>query len=271
MYIFVMFLSNMKMRKYAIVTQIFFFTLLFFFSCKNKQGKIKDFESNRMKIRQEIIESIALPLPVLSKEEHEKLTPDKVLEQLKAGNQKFFTEDSLIIRYNTAEARSKSLQQYPEAVILTCSDLRMPVEDIFHKRFGSLSTVKNSGNVISDDVLGSLEHECQISGAKLILVLGHENCQTIKSAINNLKSGNITDQLSHIQPAISIAEEGFVGDRSSWDQAYIEAVCYNNVEQSIREIREKSALLEKMETAGKIKIAGAVYDMETGIVVFLQE
>ena len=130
---------------------------------------------------------------VLTEEQRAKLSPQNILELLKSGN-KDFTEDNLTIRNNTQRVRDAAIGQYPLAVVLSCLDSRVPVEDIFHRGLGDLFVARVAGNIVNDDILGSLEYACKISGAKLILVLGHEYCGAIQSAIKDIKLGNICER-----------------------------------------------------------------------------
>ncbi|MCC8147240.1 MAG: carbonic anhydrase [Bacteroidales bacterium] len=206
---------------------------------------------------------------VLTATEQSTLTPDKVLEILKQGN-KEFTEDALMIRNTTSRVRDAALGQYPKAVILSCLDSRVPVEDVFHRGIGDIFVARVAGNIVSPEILGSLEYACKVSGSKLVLVLGHEYCGAIKSAIEDVKLGNITPLLAKIRPAVLEAGKEFEGDKSSKNLAFVEAVCHKNVELTIEEIRRESPILKEMEDQSQIKIVGAVYDMETGIVTFLE-
>ena len=204
----------------------------------------------------------------LTTEEQAGLTPDLVLDILKQGN-KDFAEDALTVRNNTKRIRQTALCQYPKAVIVSCIDSRVPVEDVFHRGIGDLFVVRIAGNFINEDVLGCLEFACKISGAKLIVILGHEHCSAIKSAIDNIDMGNITAMLSKIRPAIVRADKTFHGEKNSSNPEFVNAVCIHNIEHSINEVRAKSPILKEMEDRREIKIAGAVYHMETGKVCFL--
>lgn len=203
----------------------------------------------------------------LTSEQQEKLTPDSVLQRMKKGN-KDFTEDNLTVRNSTERVRRASLGQYPKAVVLSCLDSRVPVEDVFHSGIGNLFVARVAGNIINDDILGSLEYSCKVSGAKLIVVLGHEYCGAVKSAIDDVKLGNITTLLAKIQPAVQHAKASFKGKTTSSNPDFVAAVCDENVKESIRLIREKSPILNEMEKSGKIKIIGGVYDMNSGKVEF---
>lgn len=206
---------------------------------------------------------------VLSAQEQEKLTPDEVIRILKKGNQEF-VDDKLTIRNNTKRVREAACGQYPKAVIVSCLDSRVPVEDVFHRGIGDIFVARVAGNIINEDILGSLEYGCKVSNAKLIMVLGHENCGAIKSAIDDVKLGNITTLLSKIRPAVKLAEESFTGEKNSYNLDFMEDVCKKNVELAIEEIREKSPILKEMEENGEIKIIGGIYDMDSGKVDFLE-
>jgi len=205
---------------------------------------------------------------VLTAAQQAKLTPDTVLSILKKGNEEFIA-DALTIRNTSSRIRKAALGQYPKAVILSCLDSRVPVEDVFHRGIGDLFVARVAGNIVNDDILGSLEYACKVSGAKVVVVLGHEHCGAIKSAIDNVKLGNITTLLSKIRPAVEADHDGFKGEKVSSNKAYVHHVCVENIKLGIKNIREKSPILKEMETSGAIKIVGALYIMETGQVAFL--
>ena len=205
---------------------------------------------------------------VLTKELQAKLSPDTVIAGLKQGNHEFIN-DKLTIRNNSQRVSEASTGQYPEAVILSCLDSRVPVEDVFHKGIGDLFVARVAGNIVNADILGSLEYGCKVSGAKVILVLGHESCGAIKSAIDNVKLGNITTLLEKIQPAVKIQKVKFTGKATSKDAAFVEYVCRENVVLAIDKIRAESPILKEMEQKGEIKIVGAIYHIKSGLVDFL--
>lgn len=239
---------------------------LFFSSCNKAEQKVATSNADVT----EVPNSDILANTVLTKEEQEKLTPQQVLDILKEGN-KEFTEDNLTVRNSSARVREASMGQYPKAVILSCLDSRVPVEDVFHRGIGDLFVARVAGNIVNEDILGSIEYGCKVSGSKLILVLGHEHCGAVKSAIDGVELGNITALLNKIQPAIKQAKVGFEGDQTSANPAFVEAVCDQNVLLAINEIRAKSPILKEMESKGEIKIVGGVYDMTTGKVDFIEE
>lgn len=195
------------------------------------------------------------------------LSPDNVLAYLKKGNQQY-VDSQYIVRDSSPGVRDASMGQFPGAVVLSCLDSRVSVEDVFHRGIGDLFVARVAGNIVNEDILGSMEYGCKVSGAKLILVLGHEYCGAIASAVDNVQLGNITGLLARIRPAVA-ETAGFSGARNSGNAAFVSQVCRKNVALSIRTIREKSPVLREMEQQGEIKIAGAVYDMKTGRVEFL--
>ena len=207
---------------------------------------------------------------VLSAEEQAKLTPDDVIRILKEGNRQFVV-DSLTVRNTTARIRDAAMGQYPKAVILSCLDSRVPVEDVFHRGIGDIFVARVAGNIVNEDILGSMEYACKVSGSKLVLVLGHDHCGAIKSAIDGVELGNITALLDKIQPAVATAREEYPDiDTSSKNEAFVEHVCHTNVVVMVNLIREKSPILREMEQNGQIKIIGGKYDMYSGKVDFFE-
>lgn len=225
-------------------------------------------KNNEKKVEVQEQKSDLLPTGVVTKEDQQKLSPQQVLEILKLGN-KDFQEDNLTVINTTARVRDAALGQYPIATVLSCLDSRVPVEDVFHRGIGDIFVARVAGNIINTDILGSLEYGCKVSGAKLIVVLGHEYCGAVKSAIDKVELGNITELLAKIEPAVQQASAGFEGDKTSSNPAFVEAVCDDNVLLSIDEIRKKSPILKEMEEKGEILIVGGVYDIKTGNVDFL--
>lgn len=218
----------------------------------------------------EKVEDQSLANKILTMEEQAKLTPDSILGILKQGN-KEFTEDNLTIRNNSQRIREAALGQYPKAVVVSCLDSRVPVEDVFHRGIGDIFVARIAGNFVNEDILGSLEFACKVSGSKLIVILGHEHCGAIKSAIDDVKLGNITAMLSKIQPAVAAAKASFNGDKTSANPEFVDKVCKLNIEHAVKEIREKSPILKEMEDKGEIKIVGGIYHMETGRVDFIDK
>lgn len=245
----------------------FFLALLFITSMALNACRQNDSNINPQEIDQEDTLTIAkediLTSDVLTKEQQLKLSPADVLKRLQQGNLDF-TKDNLTIRNTTERVRKASLGQYPKAVILSCLDSRVPVEDIFHSGIGNLFVARVAGNIVNEDILGSMEYACKVSGAKLVMVLGHEYCGAIKSAIDGVKLGNITKLLKKINPAVISAKTTFKGKSISSNPLFVETVCDENVKLSIREILNRSTILREMEAKGEIIIVGGVYDMNSG-------
>jgi len=236
-----------------------------FFSCQqapaSKQEVVKTPDSA----------TAALPTPlrekVLSAEEQGALTPDMVIAALQEGNNSFVNND-LTARDHSAMVRNASQGQYPKAVILSCLDSRIPVEDVFNKGIGDIFVARVAGNFSNEDILGSMEFGCKVAGAKLILVLGHESCGAVKAAIDDVKLGNITAMLTKIKPAVKNAAS-YEGEKSSKNDEFVELVAKNNVLNTVETIKLKSPLLKEMVDKGEIKIVGAYYNLKTGVVTFL--
>ena len=203
---------------------------------------------------------------VLTKEQQDALTADAVITSFKEGNERFINND-LTARDHSAQVRNSTMSQYPKAIVLSCVDSRVPVEDVFDRGIGDIFVARVAGNFVNEDILGSMEFACKVSGSKLVLVMGHEHCGAVKAAVDDVKLGNITPMLSKIRPAVTSLE--YEGDRTSKNAEFVHMACESNVKNTINEIRKQSPILKEMEDNGEIKIVGAVYDMDSGKVDFL--
>jgi carbonic anhydrase len=187
------------------------------------------------------------------------------LALLKNGNKRFYTgkrEDHNFLGQQRASAKG----QYPAAVLLSCIDSRASAETIMDLRIGDIFNSRVAGNVENSDILGSMEFACKLAGAKVVLVMGHTSCGAIKGAIDNAELGNLTGLLTKIKPAV--AATTYAGERTSKNYAFVDAVARKNVEMTMADIRKDSPVLAEMESNGAIKIAGAMYNLETGVVDF---
>src|SRR5580704_5356491 len=202
----------------------------------------------------------------LTKEERDSMTPSQVIEELKKGNERFRT-GKMASRDYVAEKRSSATGQYPAAVILGCLDSRVPAEIVFDTGIGDTFIGRVAGNVVNDDMLGSMEFGCAVSGAKVILVLGHTACGAIKGAIDDVELGNLTGLLARIKPAIPRTK--FEGEKSSTNPAYVDAVALTNVRVAVENTRRRSPVLEDLEKKGSIQITGAMYNLANGVVEFV--
>lgn len=209
----------------------------------------------------EATEKVALR-GVLTREQQAALTPQSVLDDLLAGNRRFMTDD-LTQRNHSRRIREAYEGQFPKAVILSCLDSRLPVEDVFDRGIGDLFVARVAGNFVNEDILGSMEFACHVAGAKLIMVIGHTHCGAVKAAIDDVQVGNITPMLAKIRPAIERGRP-FEGAKASDNPAYVAHVCHENVRLAVETIRERSEILREMEAAGAIRIVGAYYNLKSG-------
>lgn len=204
---------------------------------------------------------------VLTQEQQNALTPDAVIASFKEGNERFMN-NQLTARDHSSQVRKSTLAQFPKAIVLSCVDSRVPVEDVLDRGIGDIFVARVAGNFVNEDILGSMEFACKVSGSKVIMVMGHEHCGAVKAAIGNVKLGNITAMLTKITPAVAMTSN-FEGEQTADNEEFVHAVCENNVGNTVAQIRAKSQILKEMEDAGEIKIVGAVYDMDNGKVSFL--
>ncbi len=199
-----------------------------------------------------------------TKEIQDNLTPKCAHDILVEGNKRFVA--NLKAQRNLKDqVLATSEGQYPFAVILSCIDSRVPAELVFDQGIGDIFSIRVAGNVINQDVLGSMEYACKVAGSKIAVVLGHTKCGAVTAACNNVKLGNITALLNKIKPVVDKVQPE---ETHNVTDAEIEAVSLENVVHSIDRIREESPILAEMEKNGEIEIVGATYDVETGIVSF---
>ena len=201
----------------------------------------------------------------LTKEQREKLTPDDIIKLMKKGNDRFRHGKESPHNY-LAQQRASAKGQYPAAVILSCIDSRAPAETIMDLGIGDTFNARVAGNVVNDDMLGSMEFACKLAGAKVVLVMGHTACGAIKGAIDNAQLGNLTQLLAKIRPAIEATQ--YQGERSAKNYGFVDAVARKNVELTMVDIHKRSQVLAELETSGAIKIVGAMYNLESGAVEF---
>ena len=202
----------------------------------------------------------------LTKEQRDKLTPDEIIQQMKAGNQRFRSGKPQH-RDLMSEARATAKGQYPAAIVLSCIDSRAPVELILDFGIGFIFSGRMAGNVADIDMLGSMEFACKVAGSKVVLVMGHTSCGAIKGAIDEAQLGNLTALLAKIRPAVEATH--YTGERSAKNESFVDAVARQNVSMTIANIREKSPVLRELESSNAVKIAGSMYNLETGMVEFL--
>jgi len=204
----------------------------------------------------------------LNKEGQSALTPNAVLQDLMAGNERFIN-DTMEERGYQEQRKDTIGGQFPKAVVLSCIDSRVPIETIFDQGIGDVFVARVAGNFENVDVLGSLEYSCKAAGSKLVLVLGHESCGAVSAACDGVEMGNITSMLANIMPAVKLTSQQIEGGATSSNKEFVAAAVANNVKLTVDRIREKSAILKEMEDAGDIMIAGGVYSLSSGKVELL--
>ena len=188
------------------------------------------------------------------------LTPKDAHNILVEGNKRF-TQNLKKQRDLQAQVLETSKGQYPFAVILSCIDSRVPAELVFDQGIGDVFSARVAGNIINEDILGSMEYACKVAGSKIVVVMGHSKCGAVTAACQHVELGNITALLDKIQPAVKAIDE-------EMSDAKVEKVAAVNVKMSIERIRKESSILAEMEKEGKIEIVGAMYDVSTGEVKF---
>lgn len=201
-----------------------------------------------------------------TKEAQAAMTPADALAALKAGNARFVAGQPLH-RNMPADVKVTAAGQYPYAVVLSCIDSRQPVEIVLDQGLGDIFSARVAGNVLNDDILGSMEFACKISGAKLIAVIGHSNCGAIKGAVDDAQLGNLTGLLTKIKPAIeSVPNNG--QPRTSKNHDFVDEVAEANVRLVMQQIRARSPVLREMIDNGQVGLVGGMYDLSTGEVHF---
>lgn len=204
---------------------------------------------------------------VLTQAEQQALSPQQVFELLGGGNDRFVSGD-LTTRDHSSLVRDAASGQAPKAMILSCVDSRVPVEDIFDQGIGDIFVARVAANIENTDILGSIEFATKVSGAKLVVVLGHESCGAIAAAIDNVQLGNITALLENVKPAVEALSD-YPGERTSANPEFVHLVAEKNVELTIQNILEKSPIVAEMVETGEVKIVGGLYDLHTGEVEYL--
>lgn len=207
-------------------------------------------------------------MKTLTKELQAAITPDMALNLLKEGNRRFM--NNLKANRNLLEqANETSDGQHPFAIILSCIDSRTSAELIFDQGLGDIFSVRIAGNIINEDILGSMEFACKVAGAKIIAVLGHTKCGAVKGACDHVEMGNLTALLSKIQPAV-YDEKTELQNRNSNNAVFVEKVAVINVKRTVHAIMERSPILKEMLQNGEIKLVGGMHEISTGEVTFYE-
>ncbi|MEY3874396.1 MAG: hypothetical protein RL363_1117 [Bacteroidota bacterium] len=205
-------------------------------------------------------------MKTLNKEMQSAISPKMALELLKDGNKRF-VNNLKINRNLLQQANETSDGQHPFAVILSCIDSRTSAELIFDQGLGDIFSVRIAGNIVNEDILGSMEFGCKVAGAKIIVVLGHTKCGAVKGACDDVKLGNLTGLISKIKPAVE-QEMTTKENRTSTNGEFVENVAELNVQLSVKNILLKSPIIAEMVKNDEISIVGGIHEISTGEVKF---
>lgn len=208
-------------------------------------------------------------MKTLNKEMQDAISPVMAIEILKEGNKRF-ANNLKANRNLLQQANETSDGQHPFAVILSCIDSRTSAELIFDQGLGDVFSVRIAGNIVNEDILGSMEFGCKVAGSKIIVVLGHSKCGAIKGACDHVEMGNLTALLSKIQPAV-YDEKTETENRDSSNSAFVEKVSTINVKRTVNAIMERSPILKEMIENGEIGIVGGTHDISSGLVTFYED
>lgn len=207
-------------------------------------------------------------MKTFNKKIQEATSPADALTILKEGNARFVAAKAAD-RNLLDQVSDTSGGQWPHSVVLSCIDSRVPAEIVFDQGIGDIFSARVAGNIVNDDLLGSIEYGCKVAGSKLVVVLGHTLCGAVKGACDHVQLGNITTLLSKIRPAVAaVTEPKASEERTSANKTFVNDVVAKNVELTIKKMRQDSPLLAEMEVDGEIKIIGGVYDIANGKVDF---
>ncbi len=208
-------------------------------------------------------------MKTLTKEMQASISPNMALDLLIDGNKRF-VNNLKINRNLLQQANETSDGQHPFAVILSCIDSRTSAELIFDQGLGDIFSVRIAGNIVNEDILGSMEFGCKVAGAKFIMVLGHTKCGAIKGACDHVEMGNLTTLLNKISDAVEIEKET-IENRNSNNSIFVENVAANNVRLVVKKIMDDSPILKELISSGNIGIAGGIHDISTGVVTLFND
>lgn len=208
-------------------------------------------------------------MKTLTKELLEAITPAMAIDLLKEGNKRF-VNNLKINRNLLQQANDTSDGQYPFAVILSCIDSRTSAELIFDQGLGDIFSIRVAGNILNEDILGSMEFGCKVAGSKIIVVLGHTKCGAVRGACDHIEMGNLTSLLTKIRPAID-DEITVITQRNSSNPEFVEKVSAINVKRTVKAIMERSPILKEMIEAGQVGIIGGTHNISTGKVDFYED
>ena len=197
------------------------------------------------------------------------ITPAKALEMLKEGSERLVSGSSAGVNY-LAQVKKTAAGQYPFAAVVTCVDSRTQPEIIFDQGIGDMFVARVAGNFVNDDILGSLEFATKVSGARIILVMGHTKCGAIKGASDDVALGLLTATLANLNPAVTAASKGHYSPKDSTNAKFVQAVADMNVKLTMQKLRDRGLVLRAMIDKGEIALVGAMYDITTGKTTFYE-
>ncbi|AWX45000.1 Carbonate dehydratase [Flagellimonas maritima] len=238
---------------------------LFLASCQEtKKTEPVEQETQQELIEEKVVESI------LTAEEQADMTPQEIVGRLKKGNENFMN-NNLTQRDHSAQRRKAMIGQFPKAIVLSCVDSRVPVEDVFDLGIGDIFVARVAGNIENADIVGSMEFATAVAGSKVVIVMGHTACGAVKSTIDQVDAkalgmNSLADLIDEIQPAVEETE--FEGERTTKNIEFTDLVINNNAMRTVMNIRQQSPTMAKMEDEGELMIVSALYNMETGKVTF---
>ena len=235
-------------------------------SCNADKKTATNVEPEKVEVKAEtIIKS------VLTAEEQTEMSPDEIIARLQKGNENF-VNNSLTQRDHSSQRRIATIGQYPKAIVLSCVDSRVPVEDVFDLGIGDIFVARVAGNIENKDIVGSMEFATAVAGSKVVIVMGHTACGAVKHAIDNTDAASmgmnsLQNLLNEIKPSVLITDKN--GEVSSKNEVFTNAVIHNNALKTVEDIKITSPTMAALEKEGKIKIVAAVYNMATGKVEFI--
>jgi carbonic anhydrase len=208
---------------------------------------------------------------ILTAEEQANMSPDEIIGRLKKGNENFVS-NNLTQRDHSSQRREAMIGQYPKAIVLSCVDSRVPVEDVFDLGIGDIFVARVAGNIENADIVGSMEFATAVAGSKVVIVMGHTACGAVKHAVDNTNAASmdmnsLQSLLDEIQPSVTSTPKS--GEVSSKNVDFLNNVIHNNAKITVEDIRKRSPKMASLEKEGKIKIVAAVYNMATGKVEFI--
>jgi carbonic anhydrase len=204
---------------------------------------------------------------VQTKKSQSTITPEKALEMLREGNLRFVQnkkDDKDLLQQVSDSGKG----QYPFAIILSCIDSRVPAEIVFDQGIGDIFSIRIAGNIINEDILGSMEYACKVAGSKLIVVLGHSNCGAVKGACDRVELGNLTGLLKKILPTVNAVSVDRDEAPNTGNAEFVQQVADTNVLQTIGQISDRSSILKEMIVGREIDIVGGMYYVDSGKVNF---